>query len=101
MSACPGIRPRQEGRLQPRRAALALTGLDERGFVTADVCPGAHLDAEVESIAEQPFVAKLGELLFQILPEIGIFGAQIDDATCSADRVGRDIMPTNTCLVSG
>ena len=79
-----------ERRLQPWRPALALTGLDEGGFITADVCPGAHLDADVESVAQQPFIAKLGQLLFEILPEVRILGAQVDDALRGPDGVGRD-----------
>ena len=61
----------------------------------------ARLDADVESVAQQPFIAKLGKLLFEILPEIGVFGAQIDDAPCGPDGVSRDLMPTNTSWVCG
>ena len=76
--------------LQPRRSPLALTRLDESGFITADVCAGARLDADVEPVAQQPFIAKLGQLLFEILPEIRILGAQVDDALRGPDGVGRD-----------
>ena len=80
----------RERRLESRRSPLALTGLYECGFVAADVGPGTQLDADVEPVAEYSILAQLHQLPCQVVAQIHVLRAKVEDAMPGANAVGRD-----------
>ncbi len=87
----------REGRLGTWVGASAFEGVDQRGFFTADVAPGAGVDEqlEIKTGAQDVLAQQAGGLGFfhgtvQVLGGGGVFAAQEDVATVGLQRTGAD-----------
>ncbi len=87
----------REGRLGARVGAAAFEGVDQCGFFTADVTPGAGVDEqlEIETRTENVLAQQAGRLGFfhgtvEVLGGGGVFAAQEDVATVGFQRTGTD-----------
>ena len=86
------------GRAIARHATLALERLDQGGFLAADVRARADVDADVEveaglaadAGAEQVRLAPSLERRLELLEQVAVLAAQVQEPAARADRIGGD-----------
>ena len=79
-----------EGRLRPRLTALALERLEQRGFLSADVCAGAAMQHDRGFSEEVLALAQLLERAAQDLVGLVVLAPDVDEDVRRLVRVGSD-----------
>src|SRR5437588_1881408 len=96
---------RGEGRLEPRLAAPALEGVDERGLLAADVGAGAAVDDDVatevgaeDALADIALGARLLDAALEQQPLVVILPADVEEGVLHLERIGGDEDPLDQLM---